>query len=254
MVSPSAVELDGEFNHRMLHTRGVRLHVADAASAFHGGFHPDADNRPLILLIHGALGSWCDFKDVIAPLAGRGYHVAALDLRGYGMSDKPAARAGDLLHILSGDVAGVVSTLGHTRATVVGSDTGAVIAQAAAKRHPGHIERVIALPTSRSFASAATRANSRMLRSNRRMLDRIWRASLEADTSPAFHGTTRFEEFLALRITARDIDHALPHITATSRLRPRRPLEHDVPELAFSHVPHIEDPQRFVDALAHALR
>lgn len=254
MVSPNVVELDGEFTHRMLHTRGVRLHVADAASA----------SSELILLLHGALGAWVDFKDVIAPLASHGYHVAALDLRGYGMSDKPAHRAGSWLHILLGDVHGAIHTLGHTTATVVGADTGAIIARAAAARNPQVIKRVVALPPSRGLAAYGARVSPRLLGASARVKDHIWRASLAADTSPAFHNTPRFEEFLHLRTLAREIDHALPHIVETSRLRPvlpglRRGAGVGSRAAApvrdwFSAAPHIEDPDRFVETLIRTLR
>lgn len=210
---PSVVELEGDFTHRMLHTRGIRLHVAEAGDP----------SNPLLLLVHGALGGWFDFKDVIAPLAGLGYHTAALDLRGYGMSDKPAPRAGDVTHILAGDIAGVVRTMGHREARIIGADTGAVLAEAAQLRYPDLVRSVAALPLSHGIAAAtAGRLPSGALRASGRGLDALLRANLRADTTEAFHGTERFEEALRLRREAARIDHALPHIAAVSRLRPLR--------------------------------
>lgn len=236
---PSTVALEGDFTHRMLHTRGVRLHVAEAGE----------QSNPLVVLVHGALGGWFDFKDVIAPLACRGYHVASLDLRGYGMSDKPATRAGDALHILSGDIAGVVRTLGQKRATVVGSDTGAVIARAAQQRYPDLVGSVVALPASRGLFAAASCLPSQLLRVQPRTLERLWRANLAADTTAPFHGTERFEEALRLRLAGAQIDHALPHIVATSRLRPMfaaRSGAHDCAIVGPGRLPHVEDPEAFV--------
>ena len=120
--SPRVVELEGDFTHEMLHTRGLRLHAATAGDP--------AD--PLILLLHGTFGGWFDYADVLAPLAARGFHVAALDLRGYGMSDKPAQRGGDEMLMSVGDVKGAVLTLGHRNAVLVGADTGGSVAWAAA--------------------------------------------------------------------------------------------------------------------------
>lgn len=243
--SPSVVELSGDFTHRMLHTRGVRLHAVEA------GQHSD----PLVVLIHGAFGGWFDFKDVIAPLAERGFHVAALDVRGYGMSDKPAPRAGDLLHLLAGDTAGAIRTLGHSGATLVGSDTGAVIARATASLYPSLVSGVVVLPQSSGRAARASRLPARLpakiAGTSPQALDAIWRANLVADTTDAFHGTKRFDEFLQLRIAARDIDNALPHIAATSRLRPRRLKA--TPGLGPGNLPHIEAPDDFVEGVARAL-
>lgn len=246
-LSPSVVELDGAFTHRMLHTRGVRLHAVENVVA--GGVSSDAG--PLVLLIHGAFGGWFDFKDALAPLAAHGVHAAALDLRGYGMSDKPLTRAGDLKQILGGDVAGAIRTLGHTSAVLVGADTGAVVAQAAARRNPDLVHHVIALPTSRGLTAALARLRFPLL--SDRTLDNVWRANFTADTTDTFHGTARFEEFLQLRLTARRIDNALPHIVETNRLRPRRPIPTDLPELGGSRLPHIEDPEGFAAAVARHL-
>lgn len=243
--SPSVVTLEGDYTHRMLHTRGVRLHAVEA------GQYTD----PLVLLIHGAFGGWFDFKDVIAPLARCGFHVAALDVRGYGMSDKPAARAGDLLRLLAGDTAGAIRTLGHTKAVLVGSDTGAVIARATAALYPSLVDSVAVLPQSAGRAARGWRLPARLpakiAGTSSQTLDAIWRANLESDTTAAFHNTARFDEFLKLRIEARDIDNALPHIAATSRLRPRSlPV---TAGLGPGNLPHIEAPDAFVDGVVRTL-
>ncbi|WP_066528752.1 alpha/beta fold hydrolase [Corynebacterium bouchesdurhonense] len=245
---PSVVELEGDFTHRMLHTRGIRLHVAEAGDP----------SNPLLLLVHGALGGWFDFKDVIAPLAELGYHVAALDLRGYGMSDKPAPRAGDVTHILAGDIAGAVRTMGHREARIIGADTGAVLADAAQLRYPDLVRSVAALPLSRGAAAAAGRLPSRALRASGRVLDAVLRANLRADTTDAFHGTERFEEALRLRSQAARIDHALPHIAAVSRLRPlrwrgaRTAGAHPSP-FGPGRLPQVEDPAAFVGGVEKQL-
>lgn len=227
----------------MLHTRGVRLHAAVAGDA----------HNPLVLLLHGAFGGWFDFKDALDPLAQAGLHAAALDLRGYGMSDKPAHRAGDTLQILAGDIAGAIRTLGHTNAVVIGSDTGAVIANAAARRYPDLVTRTIALPTSRGTAAALSRLHPALLGASERALDALWRANLRADTTEAFHGTPLFDDHLHLRLQARRIDNALPHIVSTSRLRPRTPIASDLPELGASRLPHVEDPEGFAASVVKRL-
>ena len=114
-LSPHVVELDGPWRHEYLHTRGVRLHAATLGQ-------PDA---PLILCIHGAVGGWFDYQSVLAPLADAGFHVAAIDLRGYGLSDKPPVEMGQDIRTLIGDITGAIQALGHDKAVLVGNDTGA---------------------------------------------------------------------------------------------------------------------------------
>lgn len=252
---PGVVELDGPFSHRMLHTRGIRLHAAEAGSP----------EDPLVLCIHGSFGAWCDFKDALGPLANQGLHAVAIDLRGFGMSDKPPSRAGDLTHILAGDIAGAIRSLGHTRAVLVGSDTGAVVARAAAEHYPDLVTAVFCLPASRGYPAAISRLAAPLLKRHPRTLDRVWRANLAADTTDEFHSDRRFDEFLQLRTAARRIDHALPSIVATSRLRPVRPqrlrtqrtprsLMLDNATLATSRLPHVEWPQAFAANVGKQVR
>ena len=60
--------------------------------------------RPL-MLVHGFTGAKEDFGDFLVPLAERGWHVVAPDLRGHGASDKPADESAYTLSIFAGDVA-----------------------------------------------------------------------------------------------------------------------------------------------------
>lgn len=71
-----------------------------------------------------------------------GFRVAALDLRGYGASDKPPG--GYDLDNAAADVSGVIRSLGDEHAVVVGHDLGGAVAWALAALHS---ERVWALAT-----------------------------------------------------------------------------------------------------------
>ncbi|KXI19538.1 hydrolase, alpha/beta domain protein [Corynebacterium sp. CMW7794] len=135
MNSPSVVELDGPWRHEMLHTRGIRLHAATLGRA----------NDPLIVCIHGSIGGWFDYKDVLEPLAAAGHHVAAVDLRGYGMSDKPPVDAGQDMRTLIGDITGLIQALGHDSATLIGNDTGAALAWCVACERPERVDAVVSV-------------------------------------------------------------------------------------------------------------
>ncbi|APT91758.1 hydrolase [Corynebacterium phocae] len=135
MVSPSVVELPGPWAHEFLHTRGVRLHAAVTGPA----------TGPLILCIHGSVGGWFDYRGVLEPLAAAGFRVAALDLRGYGMSDKPPIEPGQDVRTLIGDIAGAIQALGYEQAVLVGNDTGAALAWAVAAERPARVAAVVSI-------------------------------------------------------------------------------------------------------------
>ena len=242
-TSPSVVDLPGEFAHRMLHTRGVRLHAAVAGDP--------AD--PLVLLIHGAYGGWFDFRYALAPLASRGYHVAALDQRGFGMSDKPAHRGGNLLRILRGDLGGVIHTLGHANAALVAADTGAVVARALEQAQPQLVRSVLTLPNEPHLPAWLGRLPAPVAAATAThlpgTLDRAWRTAFHATLARAAADSAAKHpehpaETLATRLAALRIENALPHILATHRLRRYAPAN------GANHVlhalPYAGDPGAFV--------
>lgn len=101
---------------------------------------------PLIVMIHGFPDFWYGWREQIAGLA-RHYQVAAIDQRGYNLSDKPAGvEPYDLQH-LAGDVAAVIRDLGRDRAVIVGHDWGGAVAWTFAIAYPGMTERLIVLQT-----------------------------------------------------------------------------------------------------------
>lgn len=131
-TNPSAIELDGPWTHHLYHSRGVRIHCADSGS-------PDA---PLVLLVHGFAGGWFDWQSVL-PLLAEDHHAVAIDLRGYGLSDKPPH--GYDLGTTALDIAGLVLALGHTSATVVAHGESVPAAVIAGLTEPQRIKRVVAL-------------------------------------------------------------------------------------------------------------
>jgi pimeloyl-ACP methyl ester carboxylesterase len=118
----------------MLETRGVRLRVMVEGQG------------PLVVLVHGWPESWYSWRHQISPLAAAGYRVAAMDVRGYGGSDKPEPiEAYDMIE-LTDDVLGVIDALaGADRAILVGHDWGAPIVWTTAIRHAARVRAVIGM-------------------------------------------------------------------------------------------------------------
>lgn len=119
-----------------VHSRGVRLHVDLQGPR----------NSPLVLLVHGFGGGSFEWRDVMEGLAQSHLRVAAVDLRGYGRSDK-TPRGYDLTTAAS-DMAGVIRGLGYTEATVVGHGFGGMVAWTLAAHSPERVTQLITLSSS----------------------------------------------------------------------------------------------------------
>lgn len=123
--------MPGPWVHREISANGIRLHVAEAGSG------------PLVLLLHGFPEFWWSWRHQLTALADAGMRAVAVDLRGYGDSDKPPR--GYDGWTLAGDAAGLVRALGERRACLVGHDWGGLIAWTAAALHPRVVRSVAVL-------------------------------------------------------------------------------------------------------------
>ena len=225
-LPPSVVELPGPFEHEFIHTRGLRLHAAVAGDP----------GDPLILLVHDSFGGWFDWQQVIAPLARAGYHVAAVDLRGYGMSDKPPAGAVPLLRQICSDLAGAIGALGHDEAVVVGADTGGSIAWALATLSPERVSALVSVssahPVDLRRAVAARPWNFiwmilrgvvaglpvRLLTASQSFVDECHHRFLRLNTLPAFQRSVDYRRLLELRLQASRIGKTQSAAVHTGRL------------------------------------
>ena len=100
--------------------------------------------RPVVLL-HGFPDSGRLWRHQVTALAEAGFQVIVPDLRGYGLSDKPAEVEAYSLPLLAGDVMAVLADAGAERAHVVGHDWGAALAWAIASLAPGSVDHLAVL-------------------------------------------------------------------------------------------------------------
>lgn len=115
-----------QFEH--IDTGEVNLRVANAGAA---------DDRPLVMLIHGFPESWYSWRHQVEPLVTAGYRVAIPDVRGYGGSDKPESIEAYSLEALTADMAGLARRMSPERPVVIaGHDWGAPIAWYSALLYP----------------------------------------------------------------------------------------------------------------------
>jgi pimeloyl-ACP methyl ester carboxylesterase len=79
----------------------------------------------------------------MGPIAAAGFSACAIDVRGYGGSDKPHEIEAYSLEQLSGDVAGLIAALSPDKpAVVIGHDWGAPIAWTTALLHADRVRAV----------------------------------------------------------------------------------------------------------------
>lgn len=104
-----------------------------------------AGSGPLILCIHGWPELWYSWRHQMTHFAAQGYTVAAMDVRGYGGSSKPAAIEAYALTELCADAAAVIDELGDGSAIVFGHDWGAPIAWNTARLHADKVRAVAGL-------------------------------------------------------------------------------------------------------------
>lgn len=102
--------------------------------------------RPL-LAVHGFTGAKEDFVDFLVPLAERGWHAVAVDLRGHGESDAPVGEQHYSFDILAGEVLAVVDALGWASCALLGHSMGGILAQRVALDHPERVDALILLDT-----------------------------------------------------------------------------------------------------------
>lgn len=126
-----SVLFDGPWTHRMVSGGGTRFHVAELGSG------------PTVLLLHGFPQFWYSMRHLMVALAGAGYHAVAMDLRGYGASDKPPR--GYDTYAGCRDAAAVLNALGVERAVILGQGLGGAIAWCMPTFEPDSTRAVVAL-------------------------------------------------------------------------------------------------------------
>lgn len=110
---------------------------------------------PLVVFVHGFPESWYSWRHQLGPVAAAGYTACAIDVRGYGGSDKPQPVAAYAMERIVGDLLGLARALQPDRpAILVGHDWGAPIVWNSAFTHPESFSAVAGLSVPFSGAPA----------------------------------------------------------------------------------------------------
>jgi pimeloyl-ACP methyl ester carboxylesterase len=120
------------------------MRQAVAVDGFHLAFDR-AGQGPGVVLLHGWPGDRTDYRDVL-PLVAATADVIAVDLRGFGESDKHDAPSQYTAAAQARSVIGLIGELGLDRPVIGGYDIGSRIAQAIARERPDQVSALVLCP------------------------------------------------------------------------------------------------------------
>jgi acyl transferase domain-containing protein/esterase/lipase len=102
-----------------------------------------AEERPIILCLHGLLEQGAAWEKVALPLVERGYRVVAPDLRGHGHSSHVKSEGcPNLLNYLA-DINAIVESLPDRPLTLVGHSLGSIVAAMFTSARPQKVETLV---------------------------------------------------------------------------------------------------------------
>ncbi|XP_014239478.1 epoxide hydrolase 4-like isoform X2 [Cimex lectularius] len=133
--NPPGCLTDASFGqHSYIKIKGVKLHYVDAGPK----------SKPLLILLHGFPDCWISWRYQIPELAGH-FRVVALDLKGFGDSDKPESTYNYQITNIIEEICEFVSILGYRRCTLIGHDIGALIGWFIVHTNPDIVDKFVSI-------------------------------------------------------------------------------------------------------------
>nr|XP_033334139.1 epoxide hydrolase 4-like [Megalopta genalis] len=102
--------------HSYIKIKGVKFHYVEAGNV----------DKPLILLLHGFPDCWLSWREQIPCLAEH-FRVVAIDLKGFGDSDKPSTKRSYRLEVLVEELKQFILSLGVKQCSIIGHDLGGLL-------------------------------------------------------------------------------------------------------------------------------
>jgi pimeloyl-ACP methyl ester carboxylesterase len=125
------------------------------------------DGDDVALFLHGFPESRRSWRRQLPALAALGWRAVAVDMRGYGQSERPKGRASYGLEHLTADVGALFDVLGARRRLLIGHDWGALVAWAAAIEQVRPLDGLIVMnvPHPAIYARHIRRSPAQLLKS-----------------------------------------------------------------------------------------
>ncbi len=134
-VKPSTEVLNNDkWNHKYIESNGLNFHYVSAGE----------ENKEVIVLLHGFPEHWHTWRSQI-PFLAKKYHVIAIDMRGYNLSDKPKDVKDYRVELIVNDIKEIIKDLGIDKIHLIGHDWGGAIAWSFASMYPEHLNKLVIL-------------------------------------------------------------------------------------------------------------
>ncbi|XP_060524172.1 epoxide hydrolase 4-like [Cylas formicarius] len=115
--SPPSCLIDSSLGqHKYIKIKGVKFHYVECGNK----------DQPLLLLLHGFPDFWLGWRYQI-PILSVNFRVVALDLKGFGDSDKPVWRNNYRLDTILEELREFIYSLGVNNCIVIGHDLGGLL-------------------------------------------------------------------------------------------------------------------------------
>ncbi|XP_063909712.1 epoxide hydrolase 4-like [Zophobas morio] len=148
--SPPAFLVDSALGqHKYVKLKGVKFHYVESGSK----------DKPLVLLLHGFPDCWLSWRYQI-PVLSEHFRVVALDLKGFGDSDKPSSRKTYKIDMILEELHQLIISLGVSSCIVVGHDIGALLGWYLAHQYPQVVDKLVAVSCPHPNVCKTTRYTS----------------------------------------------------------------------------------------------
>lgn len=120
--------------HAYVELKEVKLHYVTNGNS----------QNPLMVLIHGFPDFWFSWRNQLKEFH-EDYWLVAIDMRGYGESEKPEGIRAYQVNKIEDDIKQLLNALGRKSGVIVGHDWGGVVAWYLAAHYPEIVEQLIIL-------------------------------------------------------------------------------------------------------------
>ncbi|XP_013388618.1 epoxide hydrolase 4 [Lingula anatina] len=142
-IKPACLNDPSLGTHTYVRLQGLRMHCVVNGK----------EGKPLMLFVHGFPEGWYSWRHQLREF-GQDYRCVAIDMRGYGETDKPPNVSDYTMDKLTGDIKQLIPALGYESCVLVSHDWGGVIAWAFAEKYPDMVDKLITMnaPHRKAFA------------------------------------------------------------------------------------------------------
>ncbi|XP_014282132.1 epoxide hydrolase 4 [Halyomorpha halys] len=131
---PSCLTDSSLGHHSYIKIKGVKFHYVEAG----------IKEQPLVILLHGFPDFWITWRNQIPELS-KHYRVVAVDLKGFGDSDKPESRSNYGIKRIIDEINELIVFLGYKKCTLIGHDLGGFIGWLMVHLHPEIVHKFVAI-------------------------------------------------------------------------------------------------------------